>query len=181
MQTVVVGASATNGPKQLMLQPTRMSAFAIEHPVIVRAVLRHFVEHVSVLDDLAFLIETENVDACIVRSLWPELVTMQDHVVNVLKGALDLYVFARVFPRHPLEVVDEGVLAVCDVRIVPSVLRSGEARDRFTKATVIEHHLVEGNDIRLISSWIAHRTALRTYRCHAASRTGFPRLRGEAR
>ena len=46
--------------------------------------------------------------------------------------------------RHPLEVLDERLLAVADVRVVLDVLRTGVPLDRLARPAVVEHQVVEG-------------------------------------
>lgn len=68
----------------------------------------------------AGLVEAEDIDAGVLL-VGPGLVAVQDGVVAVGEGALVLNAFARVLGGHALEVVDERLLAVADVRVVLDV------------------------------------------------------------
>ena len=58
----------------------------------------------------------------------------------------ELNAFARILPRHPVEVLDEGSLAVGDDRVVLGVGRASVPSDRFSGLALIEHQIVKGSD-----------------------------------
>ena len=49
----------------------RTAFIASKHPVVVVTLYRHFLKHVPMLDDLALIIETENVHPCIIGTVGP--------------------------------------------------------------------------------------------------------------
>ena len=81
------------------------------------------------LDDLAVVVEPEDVDAGVLVVAGPGLVAVQDDEVALGDHPLELDSLARVLRRHPLEVVDERLLAVADLRVVLDVLGTGVALD----------------------------------------------------
>ena len=108
-------------------------------------------QHVPVLDDPAVSVEAEDVDAGVLL-IWPDLMTVEHDLVAVGETAFELDPLARVLGTHTLEVVDEGFLAVSDVRIVLSILRARVAFDRLSRLVLIEHQRVERNHVRLVRS-----------------------------
>jgi hypothetical protein len=78
-------------------------------------------KHVPVLDDLAVAVEAEDVDARVILVAGPVLVAVEDRKVALGYSALELDPLCGVLGGHALEVVDEGLLAVRDVRVVLDV------------------------------------------------------------
>jgi hypothetical protein len=70
----------------------------------------------------------------LVRVARPVLETVQRDEVALGDRAHELDVLARAFARHALEVGDEGLRAVGDVRVVLPVRRAHVAVDRFAWA-----------------------------------------------
>jgi hypothetical protein len=83
-----------------------------------------------VLNELAVLVEPEDVDPGVVMATRPDLVVVQHDVVALGQGALDLHVLAGVLRGRSLEVVDEGLLAVANMRLVLCVGFAGLGGDR---------------------------------------------------
>src|SRR4029453_5856446 len=89
------------------------SGLALEHAVGVGGLLRNLLHDVPVFDDLAVL-QPENVnDGAAARACFGHAVNMQDHVVVVREGALDLA--ARVRKFFPQE-SEEGLETFDTVR-----------------------------------------------------------------
>lgn len=65
--------------------------------------------------------------------------------------ALDLDTLTRELGCHPLEVLDEGLLAVAHARVVLALLRPGVAFDRLRRSVLVEHQVVEVDDVLLVS------------------------------
>ena len=74
------------------------------------------------LDYTPGVIETENVNTGIVVIPRPALMTVQGNEVALGNGALEHCPFARIFTRHPLEVIDERFHAIAYMGIVLDVL-----------------------------------------------------------
>ena len=73
-------------------------------------------------DDFAFVVEAEDVDACVVLVTWPVLETVEYDQVVFGDRPLELDPFAGELFGHSLEVLDEGLLAVPDLGILLDVL-----------------------------------------------------------
>ncbi len=116
------------------LDKTQQSAVAVssqgsEHPVVVGRDVGDHLEDVPVLDDPAVVVEAEDVDSGVVVVAGPTLVAVQHDQVAFGDGALELDVLAGVLRRHPVEAVDEGLLAIGDLGVVLAVLRPCVALD----------------------------------------------------
>src|SRR5947199_35719 len=90
-----------------------------EHRVAVRRLGGYDLQHVPMLDDPASVVEAEDVDTGPVRIpvSRPVLMAMQHDQVAFGDDALEVHALARVCFGHPFEIVDEGLLAVRNVRI----------------------------------------------------------------
>lgn len=97
------------------------------------------------LDDLAVLVEAEDVDACPVLVLvsGPHLVTMENDAVALCDRAFEVHAFARLRLGHALEIVDKGLLPICDVRVVLGVGVPHIALHRFRWLALIKHQIIE--------------------------------------
>jgi hypothetical protein len=93
----------------------------LEHSILVGGCLGDDLQDVPVLNELAVLVEPEDVDPGVVMVTRPDLVAVQHDVVALGQGALDLDALAGVLRGHSLEVVNEGLLAVANMRVVLSV------------------------------------------------------------
>ncbi len=76
----------------------------------------------------------------------PLLVAMQDDEVAFRDRALEVNALAGILPRHPLEVRDEGGLAVGDVRVVLDIVVARIAADGLRRLALVEHQVVERDD-----------------------------------
>ena len=74
--------------------------------------LRHDLKHVSVLDNLAVLVEAEDVDPSPVVVARPVLEAVQDHVGILGDHAPDLDSLTGVLLGHTGEVFNEALLAI---------------------------------------------------------------------
>jgi len=81
-----------------------------------------------VLDDPAVVVEAEDVDPGVVLVAGSVLEAVQHDEVSLGDGALELDALSRVLGRHALEVVDERLLPVADVRVVLGVMTADVAR-----------------------------------------------------
>jgi hypothetical protein len=79
------------------------------------------------------------------------LVAVQHDEVSLGDDALEGDVLARVVPGHALEVGDEALLAVGDVRVVLGVAGTCVRGDRVGRPAGVEHRLVEGDDGVLVA------------------------------
>jgi len=84
------------------------------------------------------------------RIAGPLLKAVEDDQVVIGDGSLELDALAGVFGSHPLEVLDEGLLAVGDVWVVLDVLISDVAVDRLAWTTLVEHQVVERHRCLLV-------------------------------
>ena len=110
------------------------------------------------LDDLAVVVEPEDVDAGIVVIARPVLEAVEHDEVTLGDGSLYLYPFARPLARHALEVVDEALLARGDMRVVLDIFAPNKALYGTPWIAVVEHLLVEGDHIRLVALQVGHGT-----------------------
>ena len=85
------------------------------------------------LNDLSFVIQPEDVNPRPVAVVRPVLIAVQDDEVAVGQDATELHALAGILARHPLEVFDEGVLAVRDNRIVLGVRRTHVTAHGFSR------------------------------------------------
>jgi hypothetical protein len=104
-----------------------------------------------VLDDLAVLIEAEDVDAGVFVVTGPDLVAMQNHIVVFGYHPLELDALAGIFVSHPDEVVDERLFAVGNLRVVLDVRCPGVPLDGFGGAILVEHEVVELDRVGLVA------------------------------
>ena len=106
------------------------------------------------LDDLAILVETEDIDSCpiFVAIAGPLLVTMQHNAVALGDDSLEVHQFPGVLLRHPLEIVDERLLPVCYVRIVLDVHITHVPLYRLSRLALVEHQIVKAITVCLLRS-----------------------------
>src|SRR5688500_3016061 len=102
------------------------------------------------LDDLAVVIQSEDVDASPIAVAWPLLVAMQYDVIPFGNHALEVDAFAGIFLRHPRKVCDKRVLAIRYRWVMLNVDISDVARDRFSGLALVEHQVVELHHVLLI-------------------------------
>jgi hypothetical protein len=117
-----------------------------KHRVIVSGRFRDGLKHVPMLDYLAFIINTEDVDARPVVVARPLLVAMQDYIIAFSEDALKLDALARIFFRHPLEIFDESLLPVGHCWVVLDVQVADIFPDGFCGLTLIEHQVIKCRD-----------------------------------
>src|SRR3954471_24705172 len=91
---------------------------SLEHGVGVLRGLRHALQHVPVLDDLAVRVEAEDVYTRPRAIAGTVLEAVQPHVVSFGDHPLELDALSRILGRHPSEVVNESLLPVANPRIV---------------------------------------------------------------
>src|SRR5512145_596913 len=142
---------APTSPDHSQRQPSWFgSASGSEQPVLVSRVLRDYLQHVPMLDDLPVFVEAEDVDPCIVLAAWPSLMAVQDDVLALSDGADELHVLAGILSRHALEVVDERLLAIADVRVVLDVRVARVHLEGLRGLALVEHEVVERLDVPLV-------------------------------
>jgi len=101
-------------------------------------------------------VEAENVNASPVAVVRPLLVTVENHVVAIANHPSELDSLAWVLGGHSVEVLDEGLLAICNHRIVldvgvPYVFLNGLGR-----LALVEHEVVEGLRVLLVPLEVVH-------------------------
>ncbi len=74
---------------------------------------------------------------------WPVLVAVQDHKVSFGYSPFEFDSLARVVCCHLLEIVDEGLLAVTNSRVVLDVGVANELFDGLSWLALVEHQVVE--------------------------------------
>ncbi|WP_441295927.1 hypothetical protein, partial [Ruegeria atlantica] len=82
----------------------------LKHAIVIRAVCWNFLKNIPVLDNLTISIQAKNIDPCVLETIGPDLVTMQNNVVVFSKGTFDVHTLSRVFGGHALEVLDKDLL-----------------------------------------------------------------------
>ncbi|MDB5860758.1 MAG: hypothetical protein JWQ76_4447 [Ramlibacter sp.] len=87
--------------------------------------------------------------------------TVEDHVRAFGNHALEVDPLAWERARHPLEVVDEGFLAVADARVVLDIRCAGMSLDRLPGPAVVEHQLIEREDVLLVAFEVVRHAFLR--------------------
>src|SRR5438067_5445742 len=105
------------------------------------------------LDDLALRVHTEDVDPSPIPILVgrPLLMAVKNHVVSFSYDPLEVHPFARILPRHPLKVLNEGLLAIRHMGIVLDVSGACVMRNCVGRPALIEHEIVERNDVALVT------------------------------
>src|SRR5687768_11062493 len=112
------------------------------------------------LHDLPVRIQAEDVDPCPVTITRPVLIAMQDHHVTLCQHAAKLHTLAGILSSHSLEVVDEGVLAVRNHRIVLDVGATHVTPHGLRRFTLVEHQVVERSDCALVGVQIHYQYSL---------------------
>jgi hypothetical protein len=92
-----------------------------EHRIVVSGLCGHALEHVPVLHYFAVIVEPEDINPGPIAIIRLLLMAMQDDVITFGNHSLECNVLARILPRHPLEVGDESLLAVCHSRIMLNI------------------------------------------------------------
>ena len=124
------------------------------------ALTRHYLQYVPMFHHLAFGIHTENIDT---RSVFifvgrPFLMTVQDHEITFGNDAFEVHPFARIIPRHALEIRNKGLLAVGYLRVVLGVSCTGIVFHRLGRFALIKHQIIKSQDIVLVARkrFVAH-------------------------
>ena len=108
------------------------------------------------LNDLAILIEAEDIDPGPIVVAGPLLVTVQHNVISLCNDSFELHAFPRVLQRHAGKVLDERFLAVRYCGVVLDVQISSILLDGLLRLALIEHQVVEGDYRRLIFVEVMH-------------------------
>ena len=127
------------------------AALTSEHRVVVRRLLRHYLQHVPVFHDPATVVEAEDVDPSPVSVAGPLLVTMQHNEAVLSDHAPEMHALARILLGHPLEVRDERLLAIGHLWIVLGVDIADVLLDGLSGPTLVERQVVERRDGRLVA------------------------------
>jgi hypothetical protein len=122
----------------------------LEQPIVVLRLRRDDLKHIPMLDNLAILIESKNVDSCVVFVSRPLLVTMENNVIIFCYRSFEVGLLARIFRAHPFKILDKRFLAVRDMRVVLDVLISRVPLDGLTRLTLIEHQIIERLRVALV-------------------------------
>src|ERR1700730_17110065 len=102
------------------------------------------------LDDLAVVSEPKDVDPGRIAITRPVLPAMQHDKISVGDDVPELDALAGIIASRLLEIVDEPLLAVGHAGIVLDVFGPDEAIDGLPRAALIEHQVVEGDDVLLV-------------------------------
>ena len=94
-------------------------------------------------DDLAVVVQAEDVHSSPIGAAWPPLITVQDRMISFGNHALKLDVLAGVLTRHAFKVFNEGLFSVSDHRVVLDVLVTDVALDCLGRLALIEHQIVK--------------------------------------
>lgn len=107
-------------------------------------------KHVPMLYDFPALIESENIYRGVVIATWPVLTAMDDDEVTFGHNSFYLDVPAGKLSSHLFKISNEPCLSGFDVRVVLNVIIANIEGHSLARQAIVEHHLVEGNDIRLV-------------------------------
>src|SRR5262249_16608098 len=119
----------------------RHSVQVLEHRICVGRFLRHRLQRVPMLDNLAIVIEPEYVDAGPVTCTRPRLLSMQDHVVSFGNGTSEVDMLAWVPILYVGEIVDEALFAIGYRRVMLDVDTSRIFFDGFGWFVLIKHQV----------------------------------------
>jgi hypothetical protein len=72
-------------------------------------------------------------------------------MIALSKDALQLDALSRILAGHSIEVGDERIFAIGDVRVVLPVLCARKAVNGLLRPALIEHQVIEGHDVRLVA------------------------------
>jgi hypothetical protein len=117
-----------------------------------------------VLDDLAIFGKPEDVYARPIAITGPVLEIMQHNVVALGNNAPKFDLLAGIVGRRLLEIVDETLLAVSHPGIVLTLFGPDVALDGLPRAALVEHQVVEGDDVLLVAFKVTHGEAPATGR-----------------
>src|SRR5579884_3078132 len=98
------------------------------------------------LDHLPVFVQPKDVDARPIGSTRPHLMAVQYDVVPLCNDPHEPHLLARVLLCHPVEVVNEGVLAICHHRVVLRIAVSDVPLDRLGGTAPVEHQVIELHD-----------------------------------
>ncbi len=90
----------------------------LKHAIVIRADCWNFLKNIPVFDNLTFSIQAKNIYPCVLETIGPDLVAMQNNVVVFSKRAFDVYSLPRVIGSHALKIFDKGLLTVANVWVV---------------------------------------------------------------
>jgi hypothetical protein len=121
-----------------------------EHRVVVLRRLREDLQHIPMLDDLAVLVEPEDINTSVRGVTRPSLMTMEHDEVILCNRPLKLGPLAGIFSSHAIEVVDERLLPISHMRVVLHVDVTGIPFNGLSRAIPVEHQVVEGHGIVLV-------------------------------
>ena len=132
-----------------------MDLAKLKHAVLMAGLGRNNLQNVPVFNDFSGFIEAKDVNAgpVLIRIGGPNLMTVKYHQVAFCHGTLEGNRFSRVLSRHSLEVFDELILAVSDMRIVLGVAGTNVFLNGLPRLAFIEHHFVERYCIAAIVFW----------------------------
>jgi hypothetical protein len=108
------------------------------------------------LHDLTGTVAPKDIDGSIVVASWPCLTAVYDNQVTLGNRAFYLHVFARILVSHSFEVGNKSSSAAFDTWIVLNVIVAHIAVHGLTRLTIVEHQIVESDNIRLVPFKIAH-------------------------
>lgn len=118
----------------------------------------HALQHVPVFDNLAVVIQPEDVNPGPIAVAGPFLMTVQNDVIPLGDDAPEVGALAGIFPRHLREVLDEGLLPVGHRRVVLNIDIPNMLLDGLGRLALIEHQVIEGCHglfvpIKLVCHW----------------------------
>ncbi len=90
---------------------SHLRAGSSKHPVLMGAVFREFLKHIPMFDNLASLIQPEDINASVFQALRPDLVAVKDNMIALGQSAFNLHALARILRRHLSKISDEPFLA----------------------------------------------------------------------
>jgi hypothetical protein len=117
---------------------------ALDHAVGIGRGIRHALDGVPMLDDLALLIQAEDVDSDPIIVAGPFLAGVQHHVVAFGDGALEEHLLAGVILAQAGEVIDKALLAIPYGGIMLNIGSPGVQGNGFGWLVLVEHQVVKG-------------------------------------
>src|SRR3954471_200553 len=81
----------------------------------------------------------------------PLLVAVQDHEVALSDDTFEVHAFAGILAGHALEVINEGLFAILDMRVMLDVGASGIASNGFRRLALVKHQIIERLYVGLVA------------------------------
>ena len=102
------------------------------------------------LNDFTDAITAKDINRSIVVTSWPSLTAVNNNQVTLGHDALYLHVFARKLVCHAVEVGNKPFCATLDMWVMLNVIVADIPLHRLARSAIVEHQIIESDDIRLV-------------------------------